>query len=123
MSEIQFVDLGPGDYDRAKSVLNKARHPGFVGRELFFRCATTGKATVAVIDGVDSAVMLVAKQRIEALSVVVAAQGRGVGQALVSAHVRGSSTPSANASVFSRSSVTSQLARRRLAKAASTRRS
>lgn len=83
MSSIDFVDLSPGDYDRAKSVLNKARHPGFVGRELFFRCATTGKATVAVVDGIDSAVMLVAKNRIEALSVIVAAQGRGIGQALV----------------------------------------
>lgn len=83
MSSIDFVDLSPGDYDRAKSVLNKAKHPGFVGRELFFRCATTGKATVAVVDGTDSAVMLVAKNRIEALSVIVAAQGRGIGQALV----------------------------------------
>ncbi len=83
MSEIRFDRLGPGDYDRAKTVLNKAKHPGFVGRELFFRCATNGAAVVAVLDDADSAVMLVTKNRIEALSVITKAQGRGVGQALV----------------------------------------
>lgn len=30
MSEIEFVNLGAGDYDRAKTVLNRAKHPGFV---------------------------------------------------------------------------------------------
>ena len=80
---LEFVDLGAGDYDRAKSVLNKANHPGFVGRELFYRCATTGKACVAVLDGKDVGVALIVKERLQALSVAVAAQGSGVGQALM----------------------------------------
>lgn len=83
MTEIRFDTLGPGDYDRAKTVLNKARHPGFVGRELFFRCATTGSATIAVLDDVDVGVALIAKEKLQALSVIVSAQGRGVGQALM----------------------------------------
>lgn len=83
MSEIAFQNLGPGDYDRGKTVFNKAKHPGFVGRELFFRCATTGVACVAVIDGIDCGIALVAKQKLQALSVITAAQGRGVGPALM----------------------------------------
>lgn len=83
MTEIRFDTLEPGDYDRAKSVLNKAKHPGFVGRELFFRCATTGTACIAVLDDVDVGVALIAKEKLQALSVIVSAQGRGVGQALM----------------------------------------
>ena len=83
MSDIRFDALGPGDYDRAKTVLNKARHPGFVGRELFYRCATNGAACVAVLDDVDVGVALIAKEKLQALSVIVSAQGRGVGQALM----------------------------------------
>lgn len=83
MTEIRFDTLGPGDYDRAKTVLNKAKHPGFVGRELFFRCATTGTVCIAVLDDIDVGVALIAKEKLQALSVIVSAQGRGVGQALM----------------------------------------
>lgn len=83
MTDIRFDNLGPDDYDRAKTVLNRAKHPGFVGRELFYRCATTGVVCVAVIDGVDSGVAMIAKQKLQALSVITSAQGRGVGPALM----------------------------------------
>lgn len=83
MTEIRFDNLGPADYDRCKVILNKARHPGFVGRELFFRCATTGVCCVAVVDDADLGVALVAKDKLQALSVVREAQGRGVGGALM----------------------------------------
>lgn len=83
MSEIRFDMLGPDDYDRAKTVLNRARHPGFVGRELFYRCATSGQVCVAVLDEQDVGVALVVKEKLQALSVVVSAQGRGVGQAIM----------------------------------------
>lgn len=80
---IEFVALGPGDYDRAKRVLNRARHPGFVGREYYFRCATSGHAILAVEDGADLGVALVEKGKLGALSVVPEARSRGVGAALV----------------------------------------
>lgn len=80
---ISFVALGPGDYDRAKKILNRARHPAFVGRELFFRCATAGQALVATDDGADAGVLLVAKGKAQALSVVPEARGRGVASALI----------------------------------------
>jgi len=83
MSEIQFDNLGAADYDRAKTVLNKAKHPGFIGRELFFRCATTGIVCVAVIDGVDCGVAMVAKGKLQALSIIASGQGKGVGSALM----------------------------------------
>lgn len=83
MSEIRFDNLGPAEYERAKSVLNKAKHPGFVGRELFFRCATSGICCIAVIDGVDSGVAMITRDKLQALSVIATAQGRGVGPALM----------------------------------------
>jgi len=83
MGELTFVDLGPGEYDRAKAIFNRAKHPGFIGRELFFRAATSGKAVVAVDDDGDVGVALIAKDKLLALSVVVTAQGRGVGPALM----------------------------------------
>jgi GNAT superfamily N-acetyltransferase len=83
MSEIEYVNLGPDEYDRAKAVLNKAKHPGFVGRELFFRCATSGVCCLAVVDGQDMGVALIAKGRLQALSIIAAAQGKGVGSALM----------------------------------------
>jgi GNAT superfamily N-acetyltransferase len=87
MTDIRFDHLGPEDYDRAKKVFDKAKHPGFIGRELFFRAATTGKACIAVLDELDAGVALVAKNKLLALSVVKAAQGRGVGPAIM-AHLR-----------------------------------
>ena len=83
MSDIRYENLGPGDYDRAKKVFDRAKHPGFVGRELFFRCASAGVACVAVIDDVDTGIALVVKDKLQALSVIVSAQGSGAGTALM----------------------------------------
>lgn len=80
---LSFESLGLDDYERAKKVLNKAKHPGFVGRELFHRCASRGQVCIAVLDGQDVAVALIASNKLQALSVVAAAQGGGVGAALV----------------------------------------
>ena len=81
---LNFETLSPDVYDRAKSVLDKAKHPGFVGRELFFRCATRGKAVVAVLDGIDVGVALISEaDKLQALSVIVKAQRKGIGAALV----------------------------------------
>ena len=60
---LSFVRLEPDAYDRAKSVLNRAKHPGFVGRELYYRCATAGSAIVAVRDGIDVGVSLATRRR------------------------------------------------------------
>jgi hypothetical protein len=89
MTEITFISLGPDDYDRAKKVLNLAKHPGFVGRagfvgrEQYYRCATHGTCTIAVVDGKDVGVALIAKEKLQALSVIIKAQGMGIGAALV----------------------------------------
>lgn len=83
MPELTFASLGPEDYSRAKKVLDRAKHPGFVGRELYFRCATTGSATIAILDGEDSGVALIAKGKLHAMSIIRAAQGHGVGTALL----------------------------------------
>lgn len=80
---IAFELLSPGDYERAKAVLNKARHPGFVGRELFYRCATAGQCVIARVEDADAGVALITKGKLQALSVDRAFQGRGVGQALI----------------------------------------
>lgn len=81
--KISFDRLKPEDYDRAKRVLNKARNPGFVGRELFYRCATAGLAAICVVDDEDAGVALIHKDKLQALSVDRAHQGRGIGQALM----------------------------------------
>lgn len=80
---IEFDTLGPGDYDRAKKILNRAKHPGFVGRELFYRCATNGIACVARVGPDDLGVALITKNKLQALSVVTAGQGKGIGTALI----------------------------------------
>jgi len=80
---VTFSVLGPGEYERAKKILNAAKHPGFVGREAFFRCATTGAVTVAQIDDQDVAIAMVAKNMLKALSVVTRAQGSGVGKSIL----------------------------------------
>jgi hypothetical protein len=87
MSEIRFDLLGPDDYERAKTVLNRAKHPGFVGRELYYRCATQGRVCVAVLNDVDVGVAMIAKDKLAALSVISSAQGGGVGAGLI-AHLK-----------------------------------
>ena len=80
---ISFVSLSLDDYDRAKKILNKAKHPGFVGRELFHRCASRGQVCVAMQGDQDVGVAMIAANKLQALSVVVSAQGGGVGAALI----------------------------------------
>ena len=76
--------LGPDDYERGKTVLNRAKHPGFVGREQFYRAATRGKVVVATFGGADVGIVMVDhKGVLNMLSVVSAAQGKGIGAALV----------------------------------------
>jgi GNAT superfamily N-acetyltransferase len=82
-----FSPLQQGDYERCKRVLNAARHPGYVGREMFWRCATTGGATVAVLEGKDVGVSLVAGKKLLVLSVIQSAQRCGIGRRLL-AHAR-----------------------------------
>jgi len=81
--------LGPDEYDRGKKgVLDKAKHPGFIGREFMFRCATKGAVIVAVIDGRDVGIVCVDhKGVLQTLSVIPSARKLGVGSALVQ-HVR-----------------------------------
>lgn len=83
MSEIRFDHLAPDDYERAKRVFDAAKHPGFIGRELVFRAAKQGQAVIAVLEGADVGVALVAKEKLLALSVALSAQGRGIGPALM----------------------------------------
>jgi GNAT superfamily N-acetyltransferase len=83
LADLEFVNLGADDYERAKTILNKAKHPGFVGRELFYRCATTGVVCVATLDGMDLGVAMIAKEKLQALSIISAGQGKGVGTALM----------------------------------------
>ena len=79
--KIDFVMLGGAEYDRAKKILDRGRHPGFIGRELFYRCATSGRAIVAVIDGDDAGLALVVKDKLMALN--APPPSRGVGSALM----------------------------------------
>ena len=84
VGDLAFARLGPHDYERGKRVLDKAKHPGFVGREFFFRCATKGVAILATRAEVDVGIVLVDhKHVLQTLSVVTFARKYGVGSALV----------------------------------------
>lgn len=80
---IEFENLGVDDYARAKALLNKARHPGFVGRELYYRCASSGVVCLAKLESVDCGIAMIAAKRLQVLSVITAAQGKGIGSALM----------------------------------------
>ena len=87
---VDFVIAGPGEYDRIKKIFDRARHPGFIGRELVYRCTTAGQARIATVrldDGsvADVGVALVdQKQKLVALSVAREWQGKGgIGTALM----------------------------------------
>jgi hypothetical protein len=81
---LRFEQLSADQYERGKKIFDKAKHPGFVGREYMFRCATRGRAIVAILGDQDVGIVLVDhKQTLGALSVVVSARGARVGSALV----------------------------------------
>jgi hypothetical protein len=81
----EFYSPGPGEYERIKKIFDRARHPGFVGRELVYRCTTAGRAIIATIGGADVGVALVdQKQKLVALSVAKEWQGKGgIGSAIM----------------------------------------
>ena len=71
-------------YERVKKVLDKSKHPGFLGREVVFRCAERGVVIVAALDDQDVGVVLVDhKHTLGTLSVIPGARKHGVGGALV----------------------------------------
>ena len=74
-----LIQAVTSDYDRVKSVMSKARHPTFIGREQVQRIADNGGAIVWVMDGVDVAVSLVDTRRSVLLALSVVRQGEGIG--------------------------------------------
>lgn len=71
------------DYSRAKRLLNRARHPAFVGREQFSKSATNGGALIWLLDGEDVAVSLVDTRRSVLIALSVARPGEGIGSRIV----------------------------------------
>lgn len=73
------------DYALVKRILNKARHPAFIGRESFGRWASNGGALVWFLDGEPVAASLVNTKTsvLMALSVVLEFQGQGIGQRII----------------------------------------
>ena len=57
--EVQITPLTSADYSRAKRLLNIGRHPTFIGRGTFARCALNGGCFVASSSGADCGVALV----------------------------------------------------------------
>ena len=85
MAELVFERIGTSidDYNRAKKILDKARHPDFIGPQRFVRAAEKGMIIVASADGHDLGVLFSEGETLTVLSVARSAQGQGVGQALV----------------------------------------
>lgn len=71
------------DYDRTKRVLNKARHPAFVGREQLTRWADNGGVIVWTMDGDDVAVSIVDTKRSVLMALSVVRQGEGIGARII----------------------------------------
>lgn len=85
--DIRFDHLGPGEYDRAKKILDRARHPAFIGRDQFERYSVKGVVFVAVIDGEDTGITMVdGKGKGVAQSVAASHQGRGIAIAMLGHH-------------------------------------
>ncbi len=59
MGELTFEQIGTdiNDYNRAKKVLDKARHPDFIGPQRFVRAVEKGRIVVACRDGEDLGVV------------------------------------------------------------------
>jgi len=80
------VEVGwPAEYRRAKVLLNRGRHPTFIGRDMVANCATNGGLLFFVIDGVDAAVALVRPSGsvLLVLNVSPSYRGGGLGDAIL----------------------------------------
>lgn len=73
------------EYARFKTLLNRCRHPSYIGPEFYARCARNGGCFFATLDGVDLAVALINPRRgvFNVLSVLPAHRAHGLGSALV----------------------------------------
>lgn len=74
--------LSPDDYAIFKTALNAGRHPGFVGRDNYCRCAAGGGALLFFAEGKPVAVALMncKKNALIALNVEPEFRGRGFGK-------------------------------------------
>ena len=74
--------LSPDDYAIFKTALNAGRHPGFVGRENFCRCAENGGALIffGADEQVAVALMNPKKNSLIALNVQPRFRGKGFGK-------------------------------------------
>lgn len=82
-----MVSVGRTDeYRRAKKILDKAKHPTFVGRSTVLRCARDGGLMFYTLDGEDVAVTITNARNSTGLvfSVLPAHQGHGLGTAIYS---------------------------------------
>lgn len=77
--EIAVEVLRSTEYERFKRVLNRGRHPTFVGRSTFTRFAREGGGAAYVIDGEDAAVSLVKPSTNTLMVLNVDPRFRGVG--------------------------------------------
>jgi GNAT superfamily N-acetyltransferase len=76
------VDLGrKTEYQRAKRLLDKGRHPTFIGRHTLERAADQGGLIFATHDGFDIAVAIIGVRNgtLQVLNVLPAYRGKGVG--------------------------------------------
>lgn len=74
--DIRFDHLGPGEFERGKKILDRARHPAFVGRDQFERYASKGTVFVAVVDSEDVGITM------------IDGKGKGVAQGVAASHQR-----------------------------------
>ena len=77
------VEIGRIDeYFRAKNILNKGKHPSFIGRDTVFRCATNGGLLFFFVDEQDAAVACVNTRRgvLLVLNVLPKYRRAGVGE-------------------------------------------
>lgn len=84
-SEYRVILPRAEEYRRIKAVLNRAKHPTFIGRDLVRRCGRNGGVTLYQYDGRDVAVTVVNPRRhvLLVLSVDRDHQGHGLGAALL----------------------------------------
>ena len=80
------IDIGGvDDYARAKSLLNKARHPTFIGRNQVTKLATNGGLIFFTRDGVDVGLVIVnvRTSTLIVMAVVRDEQNSGLGTAML----------------------------------------
>jgi GNAT superfamily N-acetyltransferase len=74
-----------GDYARIKAILNKGRHPTFIGRSLVANCTRNGGGMIFTFDGQDVAVAVVNPKLnvLLVLNVLPEHRSHGLGAAVV----------------------------------------